>query len=1165
MKTLPPASFIALSAARGFTLVMTLSILAAVTILVVGLFSIVSRERLTSSSFDAVEQADIAVQAGLENAGMLLKEALRDENGLIMAVPTAPWITLQDVETDPERLLETEEGRAEAATLMAVRRQTEAGSLNGFVWSYTPLVSGVRSSETIENQIANPDLAELRQIPRPVVPGTYANGQPTFAHEPRNPQQTVEQVRELKRAAQRAAAVTPWRRTPSMYWVELQSPLAANAPPDSQGETVARFAFYIEDLQGLSSLGVFGNNDPAAPGETPSGWHTRAEPRLPNGSGVGSVHAVPGLNLMNPALPRLNQASLHTLLQPGADARLNATPPPTAALGALHRSLVSLRPVLFSPESWREAVLRDDPAAGWTRRLPESLRQRSVETNNVQAGLSRGSLIDAALRGLEEHTTAGLPAYDELALIPHEPGIVKDLNARKLNLNRLLNDIQAIPAGPDRETKKRQVVNQIADHIQAHLPNFATNRAGGYPFPNPPVPTTANMPVGNVTADRARAYLRCLAAGMIDYADTDSLPTMDGNPFVDPNANAGRDYPTYRGTDAYPLVSEQWQRYRLETGAPSGTLRWSVTTYLELWNLTNQDIAGEVAAAYECTGDVPVGFVTYAVENSLNFVTSGKPESIMGPGRGVWHRAIPLNPPLRPNEYRVIAFPPVVYDFPTGPGVINSVTYAGRDGAGNDWRSRYRLLWKPPGERDFVLVDQPLRPLDRNQRTTSTSSRQFFNTTNPAMSHGNRVGNRYQNNLGDVRAAFFLNDLQALVTYENGSSPWARNVRDNIKDRMYGQNRVYLWPDGGHDSLAPATTVGSLTRNPDDRATQPARHSQNNLAERQKFVQWISNRGFFDSVTELGHIYDPLMWDPNGGDEHNELLLRDFASIRTGNLAAPSHRYGGGSTLRIGRPEHERFRIDYSAFPAAGRPATRQLSATTLLDLFHCGIPESVDEARRLGDLLRIHGHVNLNTASRDTLRALVAGRLVMDPQLKLRSQDAAPNTPVELQPPTSRVSTSASDIAAHADLIADSIIRYRPYLTPAEVPEKVVMPTTAELAQRPLPRGVTIENTRGRPLIEREPLLGATIRANTDRDIEPEWNDAAAEEAFARIFNSSTVRSRNFKVVITGQSVRRTRSGDTKVLATRSRLYHVFIRPIRDANGNLIRQQTEITYARTL
>jgi hypothetical protein len=104
----------------------------------------------------------------------------------------------------------------------------------------------------------------------------------------------------------------------------------------------------------------------------------------------------------------------------------------------------------------------------------------------------------------------------------------------------------------------------------------------------------------------------------------------------------------------------------------------------------------------------------------------------------------------------------------------------------------------------------------------------------------------------------------------------------------------------------------------------------------------------------------------------------------------------------------------------------------------------------------------------------------------------------------------------------------------------------------------------KGMALVEGQPILGASKRAN-DLSIEPEWNDAAAEEAFARIFNNATVRSRHFRVVVTGQAVVKTRSETTKVLATRSRVYHVFVRPIRDVNGNLIRQQTEILYARTL
>lgn len=1147
---------------QGFTLVMTLSILAAVTILVVGLFSIVSREKQTSTSFDAVEQADLAVQAGLEQAGNLLKEALADENGLIVAVPTAPWITEQEVTVDAQKVLQSERGKREASTLMAIRQKQEASSFNGFSWTYTPLVSGVLSSEQQGVLLADPALAELRQVARPVTPGSYLNGQPNFTLKPAKADYTTEDLMELKRQVQQLAMISPWQSTPSAYWVDLQFPNATTDPDAEPGEVAGRFAFYVEDMQGFANLGVMGNVDPATPADTSTNLHTRAEMRLPNGNGTGGYHAVPGLNILDPAKPRLNQASLHTLLQPDLESRTT-----TAALNpqwsALNRRLIELRSLMFSPGAWREAVIQPDPITAWTGVEAASFSQRYLDPSKTPVGVATGSLTNVPIRNLEENVVSGVRAYDELALIPHDQAIIKTPGARKMNLNAVMAELEKV-SGEARQTKARQSANQIAAHIQQHLPLFAQQRMGGYPFPNPPVPSLSNQAV-SPTTNRATAYLRCLAAGMIDYADTDFLPTMDGDPTTDPNQNSGRDYPTYRGMDAYPLVSEQWQRYRLEPNSSQGKVRYSVTTYLELWNMTNQDISGEVTAAFECKGDVTVGFGTYYLNESQAFIISGSPNALMGAGRGNWHAPVTLTPPLRPNEYRVIAFPPVMFEFPNPVGTVTSVQFQGRDGSGNDWSSRYRLAYKPLGTNAFVVVDQPLRTLDRNQRTSTTTNRQYFNTTNPAMSNGNRVANRYQNNLGDPRASFFLNDMQSLVTYENGSSPWGRNVRDNIKDRFYGQNRVYMWPDGGHDTLAPGAP-GALTRDPDNTATRPARHAQNTPAERQKFVQVISNRGRFESVTELGHIFDPIMWDPNGGpDEFNEATYADYANVRTQGRASASHRYGGGHTLRIGRAEHDRFRADYSAFPTPGRPANRSLSATTLLDLFHCGIPHSTDEAQRLGDFVRIDGHVNLNTATRDTLRTLVAGRLVMDPQLKLRSQDGAPNTPVELQPATSREALAGDSGTAQADLLAELIIRNRPYLTPAELPEKVLMPTSAELGSRPFPKGMEVQPAKGRPLVEGEPVLGAVTRPAGDRQIEPEWNDAAAEEAFARLYNSGTVRSRNFRVIVTGQALRKTRSGETKVLATRSRLYHVFIRPIRDAEGNITRQQTEILYARTL
>ncbi len=1221
--TFPAPRPAAAAATGGFTLVMTLSILAAVTILVVGLFSIVARERQTSSSFDAVEQAELAVQAGLENAGALLKEALQDEKGLILSVPVADWITPQDVQADPRNELQDESDKQPAAALMAVKREENPASLNGYLWTYTPLASGVLGSKAQAGQ-ADPTLQLLSQDIRPKMPGGYVGGQPTYRLSPVNSNQDAGHLSALKRAAQRAAtAVSPWQRTAPGYWVELPRPqTAADPPDDGEGEIAARFAFYVEDLQGGLPLAAAGNFNPdtglhertpfAFPANIPSALQER-ERQLLRWSGV----RVPGMNLRRPELPLLAEASLHTLFQPPFE------PSPDNAdlddvLTRMHRVLHRGRHLQFSPGNWRETLLQPDPLLGW-----EGLQASALEDRDAASG----SLTHPVMRRIEEQTAAGILPYDELALIPPDPAFaslfIPDFGpARKLNLNRQLYEIETETDEELRQQKARAAVDQIAQHIQTHLPHFAgvltttsnpnqIGRKGGYP-----------LPLGGTIQQKALAYVKALAAGIIDYADTDSLPTMDGDPMHDPaNDNGGSGawdarYPRYRGMDAYPVVTKQWQRYRLEESA-GGTAVYSITHYLELWNMSNQVISGEISAAYEANGSVSAGFRTYHLMQSLDSLGvvegAGKPAKGELPDLrrktkaldGWWHKPIrmddpaapdadqrslafikrgdepPVFKPMRPNEVRVIAFTPVVYRFDIGStsGSSASLTFSGDD-AGSDLRSRYRIAFKPTGASGFVVVDQPLRPPDRLNRNVTDSAKQRFNLGLPGMSYG-RNGN-YINGIGDPRGAFFVNFHQDYVNYENGSSPWARTVRYNIQEKEYGQTRVHLWPDGGHISRGPKNSAITLDTNPDDKALVPAWHAakESNVPERQKYVQHLSNAGRFFSVTELGHVFDPIMWDPNGGSEFsssgsaNNNFYRDFANLRTGANATPSDKFCGGNTLRIGRPEHERFRPDYNTPPASGRPFLRTQCATALLDLFHCGQPRAgwhpnpltpEDLARLTGDFIRIHGHINLNTASRDTLRALAAGRLQMDPRLrrKLTSENQAEQNPTAnesvLHPPASAANSPP------ADLLAELIIRNRPYLTPAELPEKILVPTPQELTANPLPLGMTPHGSQPGVVLEAgQPVFGAT-RRETDRLIEPEWNDAAAEEAFARIFNSSTVRSRNFKVVVTGQSLRRTRSGETQILATRSKVYHVFIRPIRDATGNIIRQQTEIHYARSL
>ncbi len=288
--------------------------------------------------------------------------------------------------------------------------------------------------------------------------------------------------------------------------------------------------------------------------------------------------------------------------------------------------------------------------------------------------------------------------------------------------------------------------------------------------------------------------------------------------------------------------------------------------------------------------------------------------------------------------------------------------------------------------------------------------------------------------------------------------------------------------------------------------------------------------------------------------QHADLDATTLNLNPTPNEYEAHKRFCGGNTLRIGRVEHSLFRPDYRAQPATGRPRNRGVAASSLLDLFHCGDANSVDPATYTGPLVRIDGHVNINTASRETLRALIAGRLSADPRLKRQSTDPEPSAEM----PVVMLPASKSRTDAQADVMAEAIIQNRPYVTPAEVAEKAVL--SAAVAE-------TMEKEASLlPLAANSPVFGYTKRdPSDDRKVVPEWNDAAAEELFARLWNNSSVRSRHFQVVVCGQAIKTDRDGTTHVTATRSRLFHVFVRPVRRADGTIERQDVEITYSRAL
>jgi hypothetical protein len=317
------------------------------------------------------------------------------------------------------------------------------------------------------------------------------------------------------------------------------------------------------------------------------------------------------------------------------------------------------------------------------------------------------------------------------------------------------------------------------------------------------------------------------------------------------------------------------------------------------------------------------------------------------------------------------------------------------------------------------------------------------------------------------------------------------------------------WPDGGHDASVDWENFNRQSDTniaPDSPAFGPRA-----LVEENKAPVFISNLGRFFSETELGRVFDPLMWEEDAGGG----TIR-WASEIASRRIDPSNTLGGGNTLRIGRPEHERF---YDFEPEVALSDT-SVHAVRLRDLFHCGIPSSSEQSEIEGPLRLVEGHVNVNTAPRNVLRSLVAGKLVSDPEIAKQSRGHDERD--TLAPRVIDRDVSAPSQSVEADIVADAIIDGRPYLSPGEL------------------AFVTSAKTHEGSGSEKEQLFGNSNFVPDGENLQ--WNDQAAEESFARLYNSATVRSRNFRVHVVGQSLEKTPSGRYRVKATRKRSYRVFV-----------------------
>jgi Tfp pilus assembly protein PilV len=989
--------------ARGFTLPSVMVVTAALLLLVVGLLAVVSIEKKTASSYSDSKRAELAARAGLEDFRTTLINQTANDDYLVIG---------QSDDTPKNKDLSA------LPYLYAVRGK--AADDTSYTYSYHPLFSTTDSSRPPDtSRLSVPTTSEL-------VPNT----------------DKAESEAEEPDSALAKFQVHPWQDKAHVAWKNIK---------DEKGRITARYAYWVEDLQGKADVVHSGNN-----------LGTGNAPRL-----VAYPFPAPGVSdrVLADGYPRLDQLSWHIF-----DSSSTETKPSTD----FTKKIIDGRKSMLSPDS----ILG---ATGYS----------SNEDRDAKTGI----LTDVTAAKLEMSTSTVCKPYKERPTVPYATGISSAVAGQpKKNLNELLL-----------KSSRSTAVSDFASWVEKAYPKFATKRKGGF----------------------ADDYLKTLAANAFDYADSDNEPTIGNG---------------YRGLDGYPLISEivVLVNYTAPTPPYSTTspfiMKLDVTLFCELWNMTNKPVSGTSQLSYEVglkSNAIGSG-VAGAVLDSPQMLASAKHDLTKGSDGLYWTQ--PINVNLKPDEYKFYQYAKVSYSIDTGVSTsqatasnsnIDLIEEQDTRGLSQKWNNQ--LV-----ERIAKITRIPFFS------TTVKTSKVAGSAHIAAHSFGIPTTSTYWNNMGDPRMSNYLkNRGLSANAYPSNISPNRRNIRrssiydlDGVtKPKFYGRVLPSEWADGGHDSQVGSWTIET---NPAGKLPTDSSYTTPVLDEKNAPTR-LSNLGRFYSASELGRVYDPIMWT------QTYKSTTDTATMALGNIPSTQHQfpdvivaseptldYGGGNTLRIGRPEHPRF--DEPGLRAAG-----------LLDIFTAGESTSKNQADWIAPTMIMKGAVNVNTADRDTLRALAAGILAQDPgitQVTTWNHKSSPN--MAPQTASGTLKLGAPTTSEFADKVADGIIKSRPFAGSTELSAAATTPKAA----------IASNDTNDTY------VFGSKNKKMYDLAEKLQWNDSAAEELFARVNESVTMRSRNFRIWVIGQALEPYSEGSQKeihVISESKKSFTVFADPgERNSSGEI-------------
>ena len=471
-------------------------------------------------------------------------------------------------------------------------------------------------------------------------------------------------------------------------------------------------------------------------------------------------------------------------------------------------------------------------------------------------------------------------------------------------------------------------LTNIAYTITNNFPNF-TNRAGGMNGTN---------------------YALAIAANIIDYADTDSVATST-------NINGVN----IVGFDNYPMLTHVFDQFLYD----KDNRRITITTYLQFWNPSsvstpalsggtftynlNDTIRYPTNTAGDRFTNRPLSTSTLPVSN-FSFSNGASTTHSFGPNSGFVTsiaNTIDLTDAAK--------FPNFLNPGPNSLG-IDTIT-------GIDYDNAATNSFKLTG---LGATNQP--PISLHRWTSSTTldsgtPKWIGSVLGLRMSSGE--GNEASSRLSaDPRMLNYIGVGTAMqIAYNDYNTVYWRGYPSQFTTALLS-GHPGNWPDGYNTANTPIPTRG--TANPPSLIGPFTITNAAGVTDPDPAPCKISNSGSYTNICELGNIFDPIQWAPP-----TTSTLTNYANVNipTGTTWTTNNLYGGGSTLRIGRPEHSRFAFTNlggtNNFPT---PNLGQSSAG-LLDLF-C-VTNTYNWA----------GKININTAPAPVLAALAGGiKLTRDP-----------------------------------------------------------------------------------------------------------------------------------------------------------------------------------------